>query len=52
MFWRLARGLAALAATLFVVSVLIFAMTERAPGDAAEAQLGASATEEDRKSVV
>lgn len=46
MFWRLARGLAALAATLFVVSVLIFAMTERAPGDAAEAQLGASATEE------
>ena len=46
MFWRLARRLIALAATLLVVSALIFAMTERAPGDAAEAQLGASATEE------
>lgn len=42
----LARRLFALLATLAAVSVAIFLLMERTPGDAAEAQLGASATPE------
>ena len=44
--WFLARRVAAALATLFVVSILIFAGTEVLPGDAAGAVLGRTATPE------
>jgi peptide/nickel transport system permease protein len=42
--WFIVRRLAAAVATLFVVSILVFAGTEVLPGDAASAVLGRTAT--------
>jgi len=46
LLWFVARRLAAALATLFVVSILVFAGTEVLPGDAASAVLGRTASPE------